>query len=369
MKNNPVTTGSRPIRVLHCVHSLSGGGAERQLGIFIKYSKQYDIDSAVFCVNPHSYQDIDKTVPIYRAGKSRKYNMQLFSDISKTIEQYKPDIVHAWLPASMTIPSMIAAKYNKVPSIFSYRNKMRFHRPVTVPEYFTAALCASGIVSNRDTSDSMKLFKQLFRNKKGTVIHNAVDVEDKYTNTGVQMNSPHEKIILFVGRLTKQKNWQCLLDAVQSLNRNRSWKLYICGDGEDRELLLDKIKKYQMQKYVIYLGFRRDIYELMKNADFLVMPSFHEGMPNVVVEAFSIGLPCILSDIVAHRQIASREKSALFFNPKRPEELSRQIDKMLKNEELAKEIARGGRLVAEKYSPDRMMNAYKDYYCKLRNPG
>ena len=351
------------IKVLHCIHSLSGGGAERQLGILIKYSNNYGIDSAIFCVNPDAYKELNGYAPVYCSSQNRKYNVKLLSDLSKVIEEFEPDIVHAWLPASMTIPTMIAAKIKKIPSVFSYRSRMRFHRFITVPEFFISALFASGIISNRDTSDSSPVYRWLYANKNGRVINNAVDIDQDYRKESHM--SGNEKILLFVGRLIKGKNWQRLIRAVAELEAKVPWKLYICGDGDDRQHLVEMIRELNLEKNIIYLGFRDDVYKIMQKSDLLIMPSLSEGMPNVVVEALSIGLPCLLSDIIAHRDVMGDGYGDCFFDPYDVEELRDRISNFLENETMKEFLAHEGKIIARKYLPEKMVESYKNYYMEI----
>ena len=136
------------IRVLHCIHSLSGGGAERQLSLLARYAGDADIQQAVFCVSRAGLAAADMPIRIYQASGDSKWNWRLWADLSRAMRDYRPHIVQAWLPASMTIPALILARRFGARAVFSYRNQMRFHRPIAIPEWLVALLFSDRVVSN-----------------------------------------------------------------------------------------------------------------------------------------------------------------------------------------------------------------------------
>lgn len=103
--------------------------------------------------------------------------------------------------------------------------------------------------------------------------------------------------LLFVGRLTKQKNIVTLLEALSHLPRTVA--LDIAGDGPERSLVEKKISEYGLENVRLHgrVG-RREIVELYKHCDVLVMPSLYEAQPLVLLEALAAGIPIIGSDVI-----------------------------------------------------------------------
>ena len=83
----------------------------------------------------------------------------------------------------------------------------------------------------------------------------------------------------------------------------------VCGKGEDEKQIQEYVVDKKLQNKVKLLGYKPELYSIMADSDLLVLPSWHEGMPNVLVESLAIGLPCILSDIPAHKDILGSEFS------------------------------------------------------------
>lgn len=353
------------IRVLHCIHSLSGGGAEKQLRILSEESGKQAMVAGIFCVNDKGNDIHDTQVRIYRSGKANKYNLNIFRSLDAAIEDFRPDLLHAWLPASVTIPAMILALKNRLPCLFSYRVAMSFNRPIALPEYFLALFAASRIVTNNVVDHSQAAYRFLYRCKRGVQIKNAVRLLDEYQKGPVHNVTDGPYKVLFVGRITKQKNWPCVLRALLHLGPDCRIQVIICGDGEEKAELFAMADELALTDKLQYLGYQQDIYRIMQSCDMLVLPSWFEGMPNVLLEALQIGLPCIVSDIPAHRDIIGGRDCALLFDPSDPKELAAGIRLLCDNHTIAQELADKGRAVAANYLPERMAREYYELYANI----
>ena len=88
-------------------------------------------------------------------------------------------------------------------------------------------------------------------------------------------------------------------------------------------------------------------------------------MPNVLLEALCIGLPCIVSDIPSHRDIIGDTDCALLFNPSDPKELAARIGLLCGNQAVAQELSEKGKNVAQNYHPERMAREYYELYTSM----
>ena len=351
-------------KVLHCIHSLSSGGAERQLNIFLNVKNELLLNS-IMCVKSSGNTINNDEVKIFENARSNKYDFSVVRALLDVIDQVKPDIIHAWLPASITIPVMVVSKLKGVPCVFSYRNAMFFHRPLSYFEFLIALVFAKKVISNNPICQSNVFYRLLFKVKNGKEIKNAVCLDLK--KQVIDMKGKRELHFLFVGRLTKQKNWRCLIKALSLLNLSHEYKLLICGDGEDKNSLFDMIADFEIQDKVKFMGFRDDVYDIMLESDVLIMPSWYEGMPNVLLEAFKIGLPAIASNIVANRELVGNDNCVLFFDPESEIELAEKITQAVSDQEATMQRVNNGLKLAEKYSPEAMVNSYVAEYKKLLN--
>ncbi|EKN4072916.1 glycosyltransferase family 4 protein [Yersinia enterocolitica] len=111
-----------------------------------------------------------------------------------------------------------------------------------------------------------------------------------------KLTTKHSQKILALGRLSYQKGFDLLLDIWAKVEeKNNNWDLIIAGDGEDKQLLLDKIKTLNL-KNVKLLPSTPHVSELYDQAGIYVMTSRFEGFPMVLLEAKASGLPIIAYD-------------------------------------------------------------------------
>lgn len=146
-------------------------------------------------------------------------------------------------------------------------------------------------------------------------------------------------VLLSVGELNDNKNHRVVLDAISSSNLrdNENIKYVICGEGPNREKLLQLAKKYGLENQTVLLGYRKDVYEIMKICDIFIFPSKREGLPVSVIEAMACQLPVITSEIRGSIDLIDEEGGYLF-NPMDGMELSNNIKKMLDNYEKRKQF-------------------------------
>lgn len=141
---------------------------------------------------------------------------------------------------------------------------------------------------------------------KVEMIYNAVYVKDFLYNETVRDEKRQELgverqelLVGFVGRLQDQKNPLYLPKIMMAvLKRKPDAKMVIIGEGEMRSELEMRIKEKGIASSVTLLGNRTDVNQLMQAMDVFVLPSNHEGLPFVIVEAQASGLKCIVSTVV-----------------------------------------------------------------------
>lgn len=111
----------------------------------------------------------------------------------------------------------------------------------------------------------------------------------------------YKTIIGHIGRFNAQKNHFFLIDVFNEyLALNSNSVLVLIGNGELKDAVEKKIKSLNIQDKVILFDVRSDIPKCLCGFDLLLFPSIYEGMPNVVIEAQSTGLPCLVADSITN---------------------------------------------------------------------
>lgn len=146
----------------------------------------------------------------------------------------------------------------------------------------------------------------MFDNKPFKVINNSVELSKFMYSEKIrekkkrELHIQNELVIGCVGRLEPQKNISFAIDVLAELVKiNDEIKLVIVGEGYLKGELEKKVHEKNLDDYVIFLGVRNDVNELMSMFDCLLMPSYFEGLPFVLVEAQVSGLSCVVSNNVS----------------------------------------------------------------------
>ena len=112
-------------------------------------------------------------------------------------------------------------------------------------------------------------------------------------------NTPNINFIS-IGRLTKSKNISSLLKAFSKLvSSGYKVKLLIIGDGEEKETLKSQSNKLNISNHVWFSGHKSNPFPYIKKSDFLVIPSFFEGFPNVLLQALALQKICIVTPFIS----------------------------------------------------------------------
>lgn len=170
--------------------------------------------------------------------------------------------------------------------------------------------------------------------------------------------------IAMVGRLWRQKNPACFIDAAAKvLERRSDVRFFLLGDGELRESLDERIRAYGIASHVHILGWRKDIPNLLAGLDIFVLPSRWEGLSLALLEALSSGLAVAASDIPGNRDLVAHEVNGLLFRDGDSEDLTVKLLCLLQDEDLRKRLGLRGRsdVLADHRIENRVMRVSNLY--------
>ena len=151
------------------------------------------------------------------------------------------------------------------------------------------------------------MFEKKISDEKVLILNNSVDTAKFKFDKSVRQEmrdryglASEDVAILHVGRFAEQKNHKKLILIFNEYLKERpSAKLFLIGDGVLFDEVVDQVNELEIGERVIFLRLQNNINEFMCMADCLVMPSIHEGLPIVAVEAQASDLPCVFSDAIS----------------------------------------------------------------------
>lgn len=172
------------------------------------------------------------------------------------------------------------------------------------------------------------------------------------------------KKVIAIGRYTYQKGFERLIEAWRMLSAQfPDWKLDIIGDGEEREALQNQIHAYGLENQIALLKPTRQIAQLYLDASLLVLSSRYEGLPMVLIEAQTFGLPIVAFQCKCGPKDVVTDKETGFLVPEGDvEKLAKGMSALMKDEALRKEMGRKARLASLRYDENAIMRQWTDLF-------
>ena len=296
--------------------------------------------------------------------------------IAQAIRQYDIDILHTHFLWPAGEAGVLSAGDCRIPVVATLRGAELINRPdidygaMTNPFNRVAAHVAFPRISHF-TTPNQYLSEVLVKDygvppSRVTYLPNGVEKIDP--PAGKRHSGEHLKL-LAIGRVIKLKNHSLLVDAA-SLADDAEFEIVIIGEGRLRDQLQREIETRGQQKIRLHHEVSKsELYEMMTDADCIVHPSLSEGMPNVVLEAFALGRPCLASDIPVHRELIEEGANGWLFDPHNANELLEKIRQIIprRNELSGMEVR--CREVAAGFTLSRKVDGYLGIYEQVLNFG
>lgn len=378
------------MKILYCINSLKNpGGMERVLINKANYFvKNYNYDISVLTTNQNNqrifYKDVDMKIKFYDLGINYDldYNKSFLNRIipflkkqkihkeklRKFLYDNKFDIVISFgceetffLPTikdgskkirevhfNKEYRKILAKSFNKslLYKIKAYLDTWKEERLVNRYDEFI-------VLTNED--------KNLWNNNKVKVIPNSL------TFNSEKISSLENKKVISVGRLDGQKGYDILIKVWKKIiEKNSGWILEIYGEGIDRKKLEKQIKENNLENSLSLKGTTNNIQEKYMESSIYVMSSRYEGMPMVLLEAMSYGLPVIsFTCKCGPKDIIENGKNGYLCKSYDINEMAEKIEKLIIDEESRKRMGVIAKKMSLNYSENKIMKKWKELFEKL----
>lgn len=204
-----------------------------------------------------------------------------------------------------------------------------------------------------------------FARKKSVVIPNAV------FNPLINEIEPCEKkqkIIYSMGRLGKEKRFDCLIDAFEIVSRKHpDYKLIIFGEGKLRRELQHRIDVSGLSDKALLPGANHEALKFVSKGSVYVLCSEYEGMPNALMEAMAVGVPCVATrcKMGPEELIENGVNGLLVGDCCSPEELSQGILEIIENDDLAEKLSENSVKIKQTHSLSNITDKWIEYLEKI----
>ena len=169
-------------------------------------------------------------------------------------------------------------------------------RSIRTIRRLSTILCQHTVVlTERSRNDYIRFFR--IPENRISCIYNWPDLCGSDPDSRYRSDS---RTIISVGRFGREKGYDLLVKvAAIVLPKHKDWNWVIYGDGETFEEIKTEVQRNHLDRQLMLAGVKQDLRDVYKNASFLVLPSYREGMPLVLLEAKSFHLPLVSFDIVS----------------------------------------------------------------------
>ena len=318
-------------------------------------------------------------VPAFTRSWNIRQDLTATWQIYRSFKKLKPAVVHTHTPKAGVI-GRVTARLAGVPIVVNtvhglWANEgdpLKKRMFVLGMEALAARFSDAELFQNPEDARTMNrwLFGRLSK-----VVGNGTDltrfVFDAAGRSSVRKEwgvDDDELLIVGVGRLVAEKGILDLDTAVQLVLSKTSRRVRFVWVGPKEPSKVDQVDTV---KNFTLAGERHDMPQIYSAADVFVLPSHREGFPRSAMEAASIGLPLVLTDIRGCREIGTPEKDALFVPPSDPEALANALVRIIESDELRRDLARSAKSRAASTFDQRVvagksMSTYKEVAARTR---
>lgn len=343
-------------------------------------TKRFDFKVCVFNYKGSSYgkKFCDLGGELKSLNASWEDNPLIIYKLYKYLKKENPKIVQTYI-LKPNLYGRIAAKLARVPVIISTELTLKnqaptvlrrvrdfFFHPINalLNRYTDLIICASeAIMKQWSDKDNVERFKVIYPPFDSSRLS---DMKQSYPKKTDDKNE--DMVIGIVGRLSEEKRHVDLLKAFVKVSAAfPKVSLLIVGDGYLRSRLEKKVESLNLQSKVTFAGFQENVFPLLREMDIFVLPSRTEGLGIVLLEAMSLRLPVIATNIGGIPEVVIHNETGILVPPERPSELARAIVKLLSDPEKMRKMGEQGReRVLKHFHPGNFIqqheNIYEHYY-------
>lgn len=278
--------------------------------------------------------------------------------LRRALQQVRPDIVHAHTARAL---GMIALAGPRAPIVLTHHNsKLSF--PPRMFGLFDRIVMAYVAISD----ETAAIYRRSAR-RPCHLIPNAAAT--KFRSDHPRMSVARPARILSVGALSKQKNYDLLIEVARHVRDTSSPfdmpVFRIAGHGESLEVLRGSVREYGLNDTVRFLGERHDIQNLMADSDIYMNTSVYEGMPVALLEAMAMALPIIATNVAGNCELVQNGNGGFLCDVTCPAALAEALASLIRDEGLYRRMSCASLEQSEKYSLSGTVRKHIELYNSL----
>lgn len=305
---------------MYFINGFTAGGAENGLltlldeGFFTPYTLKvvaiHKGDASMAAKIARYLEPHQLTIFSPHKGMSAKAFLQSFANLEKNIRTFKPDVLMLSLSQANIVGRWVALKFPAL-KVVALEHTTRYPKLLYYPLLYALSFRVAGIMADNEiTLDTMRKW-YLPRFKRRQHIVQPLHVVDKASlKKQFALSTPSH--ILMVGRLDVRKNYPSAILAIDMLRRKgHNVTLDIIGAGKQARYLKRFIRKLKLTEYVKLLGFNDKWHDIAHTYDIFLQASTNEGQCIGVIEAMSLGMPIVSTNVGGMQYYGHHDKNML----------------------------------------------------------
>ena len=307
---------------------------------------------------------------------NRVFDLAGYRTLARAIRSFNPDIVQANAADTLKYAALsrilfgwpgklIFRNANKMGSFITSRLKQLYNQQLVQRVDLVASVSENCRIDFLETFDYPEA-----RTRTLTIGTPTVTPPTEGERAAVRRSlglAADAELLINVGSFVPEKNHLGLIDLFARIRQQRPQAhLVLVGDGKLRTSIEERIEEHGLSDAVHVLGFRHDAVDLVGAADLMLMPSFIEGMPGVILEAMVRAVPVVASDVGGIGEVVLAGQTGLLGDPYRPGEFAAAVTGLLDDTAYRAQLGAAARaFVLESKTIEKISAAFADAYRDL----
>ena len=338
-------------RILLVIDEANVGGGQRHVLWLAEGLVRDGYEIAVACERQGYLVDELRSIGIRHlpVDLGNHFSAKSLFHLIRLIREFDPTIVHTH-GGTAGVYGRIAARYLNRTTVHTYHGIHYLHFEagwmkriyLFLEQFLLRWTDATICVANSDLH--LALSHNLAKHARAFVVVNGINARQfgpsAEPSKRKRVSNRRVTVIGTIGRLHEQKGHRYLIQAAGEIAKlSAPIEFRIVGDGNLRSELELQVQTLGLQNVIRFLGSRTDITAQLAQMDLFVLPSLWEGLPLVLLEAMSAGVPIIASNVDGVSEILEDGKDALLVPPRDPHTLAMAIVKLIRNKKEARHLA------------------------------
>jgi len=303
-------------------------------------------------------------------------NIRALKQLVNIMKKINFMLIHVHTPVGAFF-GRLAAKITDTKPVLYTAHGFHFYRGASLRNWFIyynmeklAARWTDGLITiNKEDYEAASKLPLRTKNRVFNVHGVGVDLNKYKTDDENKRRKAREKLglknedicILTVGELIERKNHIQIIKSIEKLKKDNVF-CYLVGQGKLEEELKKYVKTRGLDNNIKFLGFQKDIPELLAACDVFCLMSFQEGLPRCIMEAMAAGKPIIATDVRGNRDLIQDGKNGILVPVKDYEATARAIERLSEDKMLREKMGLESLRLIREYSIEKVLEEMHEIY-------